>query len=92
MLRRMALPLMLALLWVTVLGSAAGAVWVKHRSRELFVELERLNARRDGLEVQWGQLQLEQSAWSTHAFVERVATQRLKMAAPRAREIQVVAP
>lgn len=92
MLRRMALPLMLALLWVSVLGSAAGAVWVKHRSRELFVELERLNARRDGLEVQWGQLQLEQSAWSTHAFVERVATQRLKMGAPRAKDIQVLAP
>ena len=29
--------------------------------------------RRDRLQIEWGQLQLEQSAWSTHAFVERVA-------------------
>jgi cell division protein FtsL len=56
------------------------------------VELERLHQRRDNLEIEWGQLQLEQSAWSTHAFVERVASQRLKMATPPATEIQVVAP
>ncbi len=92
MLRRAALPLALALLWIGVLGSAAGAIFVKHRSRELFVELERLNTRRDGLEVQWGQLQLEQSAWSTHAYVERVASQRLRMGTPRPQDIQVVAP
>jgi cell division protein FtsL len=92
MLRAIALPLGLAVLWMGVLGSAAGAVYVKHRSRELFVELERLNQRRDNLEIEWGQLQLEQSAWSTHAFVERVASQRLRMATPRPAEIQVIAP
>jgi cell division protein FtsL len=91
-LRSFALPLGLAVLWIGVLGSAAGAVYLKHRSRELFVELERLNQRRDNLEIEWGQLQLEQSAWSTHAFVERVASQRLRMATPRAQDIQVVGP
>jgi cell division protein FtsL len=91
-LKGLVLPLAFALLWVGVLGSAAGAVYLKHRSRELFVDLERLNQRRDNLEIEWGQLQLEQSAWSTHAFVERVASQRLRMATPRAQDIQVVAP
>lgn len=91
-LRALALPAVAAVLWLGVLGSAAGAVYLKHRSRELFVELERLHQRRDNLEIEWGQLQLEQSAWSTHAFVERVASQRLKMATPPATEIQVVAP
>jgi cell division protein FtsL len=80
------------LLWLATLGSAAGAIYSKHRARELFVQLERLNARRDTLEVEWGQLQLEQSAWSTHAFVERVASTRLKMATPVANDIEVVAP
>ena len=79
-------------LWFATLGSAAGAIYAKHRSRELFVELERLNARRDNLEIEWGQLQLEQSAWSTHAFVERVASTRLRMATPVAEQIQVIAP
>jgi cell division protein FtsL len=80
------------LLWLATLGSAAGAIYSKHRARELFVQLERLNARRDTLDVEWGQLQLEQCAWSTHAFVERVASTRLKMATPVANDIEVVAP
>ena len=74
------------------LGSAAGAIYCKHRARELFVELERLNARRDNLEIEWGQLQLEQSAWSTHAFVENVAGTKLKMGMPPPKEIELVSP
>ncbi|MEZ5458711.1 MAG: cell division protein FtsL [Steroidobacteraceae bacterium] len=79
-------------LWLVTLGSAAGAIYSKHRARELFLELERLNRARDELEIDWGRLQLEQSAWSTHAFVESVATQKLKMTTPRPAEIEVVAP
>lgn len=79
-------------LWVAALGSAAGAIWCKHRSREMFVELESLNARRDNLEIEWGQLQLEQSAWSTHAFVERVASTRLRMATPPPKDIEIISP
>ena len=89
---RKAVLLAVPLLWVLALGSAAGAIWAKHRSRQLFIELERLNAARDELEVEWGQLQLEQSAWSTHAFVERVATSRLKMVTPDPARIRVVKP
>jgi cell division protein FtsL len=80
------------ILWVGALASAAGAIYCKHRAREMFVELERLNARRDNLEIEWGQLQLEQSAWSTQAFVERVATTKLHMAMPPPKEIEIVAP
>jgi len=79
-------------LWGVVLASSAGAVYAKHRSRELFVELERMHRQRDNLEIQWGQLQLEQSAWSAHAFVERVAITRLKMSTPDPVRIQVVQP
>jgi cell division protein FtsL len=84
--------LALAGLWLATLGSAAGAIYAKHRSRELFVELEQLHRQRDNLEIEWGQLQLEQSAWSTHAFVERVATTRLDMSSPDPARIQVVGP
>jgi cell division protein FtsL len=79
-------------LWLAALGSAAGAIWCKHRAREIFVELESLNARRDNLEIEWGQLQLEQSAWSTHAFVERVASTKLRMATPPPKEIEIISP
>jgi cell division protein FtsL len=86
------LLLAVPVLWVAALGSAAGAIWCKHRSREMFVELESLNARRDNLEIEWGQLQLEQSAWSTHAFVERVASTKLRMATPPPKDIEIISP
>jgi cell division protein FtsL len=86
------LGITVAVLWVLALVSAAGAIYSKHRARELFVTLERLNNQRDNLEVEWGQLQLEQSAWSTHAFVERVASTKLKMATPPPKEIELVSP
>jgi len=89
---RRLLAVALPLLWVGALGSAAGAIYCKHRARELFVELESLNARRDNLEIEWGQLQLEQSAWSSHAFVERVASTKLHMGMPPAKEIEIVRP
>jgi len=84
--------IVLPVLWVAALGSAAAAVYLKHRSREMFAELERLDTRRDNLDIEWGQLQLEQSAWSTHAFVERVASAKLHMAMPPPKEIEIIAP
>jgi cell division protein FtsL len=86
------LAITLATLWVVALGSSAGAIYSKHRARELFVALERLNTERDTLEIEWGQLQLEQSAWSTHAFVERVASTKLRMASPPPKEIELISP
>ena len=87
-----ALVIVVSVLWVGALGSAAGAIYCKHRARQMFVELEQLNSRRDNLEIEWGQLQLEQSSWSTQAFVERVATTKLHMAMPPPKEIEIVAP
>lgn len=89
--RRLA-ALALPLLWAATLASAAGAIYCKHRSRTLFVELEALTSRRDQLQIEWGQLQLEQSAWSTHAFVERVANSRLEMSIPPASAVRIVKP
>ena len=89
---RRVLAIVVPLLWGATLGSAAGAIWCKHRARQLFVQLETLHARRDDLEIEGGQLQLEQSAWSTHAFVERVASTKLHMALPPPKEIEIIAP
>jgi cell division protein FtsL len=89
---RRVLLLTLPLLWGAVLVSSAGAIYSKYRARELFVELERLNTARDELDADWGRLQLEQSAWSAYAFVERVASERLHMSIPDSRDIEIVAP
>jgi cell division protein FtsL len=90
--RRSGMTLSLALLWCALLTSAAGAVYSKYRARTLFVQLERLNEVRDSLDADWGRLQLEQSAWSSYAFVERVASERLHMLAPDPRDIAIVRP
>ena len=89
---RSLLVIVAALLWWSVLGSAAAAVYAKYRARELYVELERLSSARDELDADWGRLQLEASAWSTYAFVERVASERLHMTIPDSRDIEIVAP
>ena len=80
------------LLWLAVLASAAGAIYTKHRARELFVELERLNSGRDELEAEWGRLQIEQSYWSTYAYVENVANTRLHMRIPASTDVERPTP
>jgi cell division protein FtsL len=87
-----ALGFSIAVLWVAVLASSAGAVYCTFRARQLFIELEQLSAQRDNLDIQWGQLQLEQSAWSTHAFVESVAGKKLHMSMPAPKDIVIVQP
>jgi len=79
-------------LWAAVLLSASGAIYCKFRARQLFIELEHLSTQRDNLDIQWGQLQLEQSAWSTHAFVESVASRKLHMNMPAPKDIVIVQP
>jgi cell division protein FtsL len=84
--------LALPLLWLALLASAIAVVRARHEARALFVALEQLSAERDRLNIEWGQLQLEQSAWSNHGFVERVASERLRMTLPRPEEVRIVAP
>ena len=70
--------------------SAMALVYTKHESRKLFVELESLTHERDELNIEWGQLQIEQSTWATHARIEQVATDKLSLERPAAKEIYVI--
>ncbi len=82
----------IAVLWLLVLASAVAVVWSKHESRSRFTELQSLAAERDRLDIEWGQLKLEQSAWSTHARVEQMARRELEMVIPRPDEVRIVQP
>ena len=79
-------------LTVVALASAIGCIYSKHQSRKLFTELQTLIQERDRLEVEWGQLQIEQSTWSTHARVEKLAREQMRMRTPDAGEILLVRP
>ena len=86
------MSIVLPVLWLAVLGSAMQVIYARHKARDLFVHLEKLNAERDSLEMEWGRLQLEQSYWSSHAFVERVANAKLQMNLPQTRDVRIVRP
>ncbi|MDH3747840.1 MAG: cell division protein FtsL [Gammaproteobacteria bacterium] len=84
-------PVLLVLVFAIVcVVSAMALVYTKHESRKLFVELEELSDERDELNIEWGQLQIEQSTWATHARIEQVATDDLKLTRPAATEIFVI--
>jgi cell division protein FtsL len=84
--------IVLPVLWLAVLGSAMQVIYARHKARDMFVHLEKLNAERDSLEMEWGRLQLEQSYWSSHAFVEHVANAKLQMNLPQTRDVRIVRP
>ena len=91
-LRFLAFPLAL-LAGVAAIGACAlGLVSSQHQARKLFGELEREQERAKQLDVEWGQLQLEQSTWAMHARVEKIARDRLHMRVPEAARTQVVMP
>lgn len=71
----------LILLFVAVI-CALGTVSSSHRARKFFVELENEQKRMRDLEVEWSQLQLEQSTWASHSRVEKIAREKLGMHPP----------
>ena len=85
---RFAMPV----LGVALLGAAIAVVWSKHEARNLFIELQHLNAERDRLDIEWGQLKLEQSAFAMHGRVEQTARVNLQMVVPRPDEVRIVKP
>jgi cell division protein FtsL len=83
---------LVAVLWIAVLVSSLGVVYGKQEARNRFNELQKLTDRRDDLDIEWGQLQLEQSTWATHGRVERVAHDDLGMVTPQPSELRIVQP
>ena len=73
---------LLPMLVLAVVLSALGVVYAKHQSRKLFIALQSLEAARDEMNIEWGQLQLEQSTWAAHARIEKLAREKLAMRPP----------
>jgi cell division protein FtsL len=77
-------------LGLLVVVSAVATVYAKHESRKLYAELQVLHRERDRLEMEWGQLQIEQSTWSTHARVERMAREEIGMGEPAPEQLRML--
>ena len=71
---------------------ALSVVTSQHKARKLYVELQKQQEVARRLDVEYGQLQLEQSTWAMHARIEKIASGQLMMRVPTAARVQVVAP
>ena len=84
--------LLIAFLTSAVFGSGVGVIYTQHANRQLFIQLQKLQAERDDIEIEWESLQLEQSTLVTDAVVEEMARKRLKMLIPDPGEVLYITP
>lgn len=62
--------------------SALAVVFSKHLTREAYAEISENRTLINELDVQWSQLQIEESTFSAYGLIERQARERLKMSFP----------
>jgi cell division protein FtsL len=75
-----------------VIVSSIGVVYARHEGRKLFIELQALGKQRDNMEIEWGQLQLEQGMLTTQGQIEQAARDRLGMVNLSADNMVIVKP
>ena len=80
-------PLLLLLLAII---SASGVVASQHKARKLFISLQQEKEMAQQMEIEWGQLQLEQSTWAMPARVEKIAAVKLHMQLPKGGQVQFI--
>lgn len=78
------------MLTLMIMMSAIGVVNSSHLSRQLFAEQSLLLDKNDQLQLEWAQLLLEQSAWSSPDRLENIATKQLEMRIPETEDTQLV--
>lgn len=71
---------------------ALGVVTAQHKARKLFVEWQKEQETTRQLDIEWGQLQLEQSTWAMHARVEKISSGHLQMRVPLDSNVQIIYP
>jgi len=67
------------ILMILLVACALSLVTAQHKTRRMVTQHEQELARSRTLDVEFGQLQLEQSTQAMHARIERVAGEKLRM-------------
>lgn len=83
---------MWVLLLLLISVSALMVIYSSHRARHLFYDLQASRTIRDELQVEWGQLLLEQSTWSSYVRIEDLATNQLGMLVPEPQNLLISRP
>lgn len=76
------------LLLLAVVLCSLSVVTSQHKARKLYIELQKEKELAQQMDVEWGQLQLEQSTWATPSRVEKIAAQQLQMHLPKSGEVE----
>ena len=80
----------LFLLLGIALISGLSVVNTTHQNRFSFNELQELREQANALEIEWGQLLIEQSTFSVEGRIEQKAVDRLQMRVPETSNIVMV--
>lgn len=70
--------------------SALAVVYMKHLSRAQYVETTEIQSNIDRLDVEWSQLKIEESTFSEHSLIEKVAHEKLEMSFPQLEEMVMI--
>ena len=71
-------------------AAASGSQMAGSELGNLFLQVQQLQQERDELEIEWGQLRLEQSAYATHGLIEQVAHEKMQMSVPQPADITIL--
>jgi len=80
----------IAVLFILIVLTALSLVYIKHKNRTLFTDLQSLYKVQIYLDEEWGRLLLEQSTVLSHGKVERIARKKLGMRQPNNNQIVVI--
>ncbi len=78
------------LLLLLTIACALGVVTSQHKARKLFMALQKEKTQAQQMDVELGQLQLEQSTWAMPARVEKIAANKLHMHLPSSGQTRYV--
>lgn len=82
--------LVIAALSLVIVASCVSIVYQSFEYRQLFNTQQQLIAHRDELQVEWGQLLLEQSAIGANSRVEKIAKRKLSMQVPLSENVEMM--
>lgn len=85
-------PLVIGVLFLCCMATGLAVVTTTHMTRVQFAQLQQLEQEKNQLQTEWGQLLLEEGAWSTPARIEQIAMERLDMRIPDVNDVEVIRP
>lgn len=80
------------ILMAILIVCALGVITSQHQARQLYAELQHVQEAAKQMDIEFGQLQLEQSTWAMHARIEKIAGERLHMKVPEPTRIHILSP